>query len=42
MNNFINVTLPKDFNSKKYENKNIIIVGGGPSTNDVLYEFWII
>ena len=38
MNNFINVTLPKDFDSKKYENKNIIIVGGGPSTNDVHWE----
>ena len=38
MNNIINVSLPKDFDSKKYENKNIIIVGGGPSTNDVHWE----
>jgi hypothetical protein len=37
-NNFIKTIFPYNFDLTKYQNKKIIIVGGGPSTNDINWE----
>ena len=37
-NDYIKVNFPPNFDITKYENKKIIIVGAGPTTNDVNWE----
>jgi hypothetical protein len=38
INKYINAKFPENFNFKKYEGKTIMVVGGGPTTNDASWE----
>ena len=38
LNNFIDIQVPDSFNPEKYKGKNILIIGGGPTTNLVKWE----
>jgi len=38
VNKYIKAQFPKNFNFKKYEGKTIMVVGGGPTTNDVAWQ----